>query len=54
VASVGLAALTIALFLLNLHRIGERAARAAERLDNLERTNAMQRRKPSSRSGRSA
>ena len=37
-AGFALAALTIALFLLNLRRSGERAGRAAERLDNLERT----------------
>jgi hypothetical protein len=42
-ASVALAALTIALFLLNLRRSGERAGRAAERLDNLERNNAIHR-----------
>lgn len=38
-----LTALTIALFILNLRRAGERAGRAAERLENLERANAIQR-----------
>ncbi|WP_372922958.1 hypothetical protein, partial [Roseovarius sp.] len=38
-----LAALTITLFLLNLRKAGERAGRAAERLDMLERTNAAHR-----------
>ena len=38
-----LTALTIALFILNLRRAGERAGRAAERLENLERSNAIQR-----------
>ena len=42
-AGFALAALTITLFLLNLRRTGERAGRAAERLENLERTNAIQR-----------
>ena len=37
------AALTVALFLFNLRRAGERAGRAAERLENLERTHAIQR-----------
>ena len=41
VAGFALAALTIALFILNLRRSGERAGRAAERLDNLERTHAI-------------
>lgn len=40
---VGLTALTITLFILNLRRTAERAGRAAERLENLERTNAIQR-----------
>ena len=43
VAGFALVALTIALFLLNLRRSGERAGRAAERLDNLERSHAIQR-----------
>ena len=42
-AGFALAALTIALFLLNLRRSGERAGRAAERLDNLERKDAIHR-----------
>jgi hypothetical protein len=37
------AALTVALFLFNLRRAGERAGRAAERLETLERTHAIQR-----------
>jgi hypothetical protein len=43
VAAIALVALTIALFILNLRRQGERAGRAAERLDQLERSNAVQR-----------
>ena len=42
-ASLALAGLTITLFLLNLRRTGERAGRAAERLENLERTDAIHR-----------
>jgi hypothetical protein len=38
-----LAALTIALFLLNLRRAGERAGRPAERLSTSEKTHAIQR-----------
>ena len=38
-----LAALTIALFLLNLRRAGERAGRLAERLSTTERTHEIQR-----------
>ena len=38
-----LTALTITLFILNLRRTAERAGRAAERLENLERTNAVHR-----------
>ena len=38
-----LAALTIALFLLNLRRAGERAGRLAERLSTSERTHEVQR-----------
>ena len=43
--AVGLAlvALTIILFLLNLRRTAERAGRAAERLNQLERTHAIHR-----------
>jgi hypothetical protein len=43
VAIIALAALTITLFLLNLRRMGERTGRAAERINMLERTNAIQR-----------
>lgn len=43
VAGLALATLTITLFILNLRRTGERAGRAAERLDQLERTDAIQR-----------
>jgi hypothetical protein len=42
VAGLALAVLTIALFLVNLRRMGERAGRAAERLDHLERSNVIQ------------
>ncbi|MEI4233218.1 MULTISPECIES: hypothetical protein [Roseovarius] len=42
-AALALAALTIVLFLLNLRRSGERAGRAAERLDMLERNDAVRR-----------
>lgn len=38
-----LVALAITLFILNLRRQGERAGRAAERLENLERSYAIQR-----------
>lgn len=38
-----LAALTIPLFILNLRRTAERAGRAAERLDQLEHTHAINR-----------
>ncbi|MEI4234459.1 hypothetical protein [Roseovarius sp. D22-M7] len=41
-AGLGLVALAVALFLFNLRRSGERAGRAAERLDMLERNNAIQ------------
>ena len=43
VASFALVTLTITLFILNLRRAGERAGRAAERMDQLERTHAIQR-----------
>ena len=43
VAILALVTLTITLFLINLRRSGERAGRAAERLDMLERTDAIQR-----------
>lgn len=42
-AEVVLAALTVALFILNLRRAGERAGRAAGRLATLERDNAINR-----------
>jgi uncharacterized membrane protein YbhN (UPF0104 family) len=42
-AGVVLAALTVALFILNLRRAGERAGRAAGRLETLERNNAINR-----------
>lgn len=38
-----LAAVTILLFLINLRRAGERAGRAAERLDVMERNDAIHR-----------
>ena len=41
VAGYALVALTITLFIVNLRRQGERAGRAAERLDQLERSNAV-------------
>jgi hypothetical protein len=40
---VALAAITIALFLLNLRRSGERAGRLAERLSTSEKTHEIQR-----------
>ena len=43
VAAIALVALTIALFIVNLRRTAERAGRAAERLENLERNHAIQR-----------
>ena len=42
-AGYALVVLTIALFTLNLRRQGERAGRAAERIDHLERTHAIHR-----------
>jgi hypothetical protein len=42
-AAYALAALTITLFILNIRRTAERTGRAAERLDNLERTNVVHR-----------
>jgi len=41
VAGYALVALTITLFILNIRRTAERAGRAAERIDHLERTNAI-------------
>lgn len=43
VAALALVALTIALFILNLRRTAERAGRASERLEILERTDAIHR-----------
>jgi len=43
VAGFALAALMITLFILNLRRTGERAGRAVKRIDQLERTHAIQR-----------
>jgi len=42
-AGVALATLTVALFIINLRRAGERVGRAAGRLETLERDNAVQR-----------
>jgi|AntRauTorcE11898_2_1112593.scaffolds.fasta_scaffold23140_2 hypothetical protein len=42
-AGFALVALTVSLFLLNLRRTGERAGRAAEQLENLERSHAIHR-----------
>ena len=42
-AGLAFVALTIILFLFNLRRMAERAGRAAERLENLERAHAIQR-----------
>jgi hypothetical protein len=42
-AAYALVALTIALFIVNLRRQGERAGRVAERLKTLERTDAIHR-----------
>ena len=43
VAGIALVTLAIILLLFNLRRQGERAGRAAARLDQMERTNAIQR-----------
>jgi len=43
VAALAFVALTITLFMLNLRRQGERAGRAAERLEILERNDAIHR-----------
>ncbi|PQO23311.1 hypothetical protein C2I36_08635 [Rhodobacteraceae bacterium WD3A24] len=43
VASIALVALSVTLFLFNLRRAGVRAGRAAERLETLERQNAIHR-----------
>ena len=42
-AGYALVALTITLFILNLRRTAKRAGRAAERLENLKRAHAIQR-----------
>ena len=42
-AAIALVALTITLFILNLRRTAERAGRAAERLEILERNDAIHR-----------
>lgn len=42
VAGVALVAFAITLFLINFRRAGERMGRVAARLDQLERTNAIQ------------
>ena len=42
-AAIGLVALFIALFIINLRRTGERARRVAERLETLERNDAIHR-----------
>ena len=42
-AAYALVALTIALFIVNLRRTAERAGRVAERLEQLERTDAIHR-----------
>jgi len=51
-AGVVLAALTVALFILNLRRAGERAGRAAGRLETLERDNVVQRQMLDAAAGR--
>jgi uncharacterized membrane protein YbhN (UPF0104 family) len=51
-AGVVLAALTVALFMLNLRRAGERAGRAAGRLETLERDNVVQRQMLEAAAGR--
>jgi hypothetical protein len=43
VAALALVALTVTLFIINLRRQGERAGRAAERFDHMERTYAIHR-----------
>ncbi len=43
VAGLALLALAVVMLLMNLRRMGERAGRAAERLEHMERTNAIQR-----------
>lgn len=43
IAAFSVVTLTITLFILNLRRAAERAGRAAERINQMERTNAIQR-----------
>lgn len=43
IAAFSVVTLTITLFILNLRRTAERAGRAAERLETLERTDAIRR-----------
>lgn len=43
IAAFSLVILAITLFILNLRRAAERAGRAAERINQMERTNAIQR-----------
>jgi hypothetical protein len=52
VAAYALITLTITLFILNLRRTAEHAGRAAERLDNLERANAIHRQMLDAAAGR--
>jgi hypothetical protein len=51
-AGVALAALTVALFFINLRRAGERAGRSAARLETLERHHDIQRRMLEAAAGR--
>ena len=51
-AGVALAALTIALFIINLRRAGERAGRATVRLQHLERHHDIQRQMLEAAAGR--
>ena len=51
-AGYALVALTFTLFILNIRRMAERAGRAAERLDQMERSNAIQRQMLEATSGR--
>jgi integral membrane sensor domain MASE1 len=51
-AGVALAALTVALFIINLRRAGERAGRSAARLQHLERHHVIQRQMLEAAAGR--
>jgi len=51
-AGVALAALTVALFIINLRRAGERAGRSAARLQHLERHHDIQRQMLEAAAGR--